>query len=131
MNSAASEALRFEAEEWATRLFQCIDDKDLASFQSFLLDDVLFRFGNAPVQMGKPAAVAAVDSFFDSVRSLRHEPVNVWSAEGSVICHGTVTYTRHDGTFLTVPFANVFRVAGDRIREYLIFVDVSELFSGP
>jgi len=39
-----------------------------------------------------------------------------------------VTYTRHDSSTLTVPFANILRFEGDLIDEYLIFLDVSELY---
>jgi hypothetical protein len=52
----------------------------------------------------------------------------IWKKEGVVICHGIVTYTRHDSSTLSVPFANIFRLDGDLIREYLIYVDVSELY---
>jgi TRAP-type uncharacterized transport system substrate-binding protein len=45
-----------------------------------------------------------------------------------VICHGTVTYTRHDASTLTVPFANIFRTRDDLIDEYLIYVDASALY---
>jgi hypothetical protein len=39
-----------------------------------------------------------------------------------------VTYTRHDGSTLRVPFANVFKVDAGLVAEYLIFVDVSRLY---
>jgi len=41
-----------------------------------------------------------------------------------------VTYTRHDGSVLTVPFANVFEMRGDKIAAYRIYVDNSLLFGG-
>jgi hypothetical protein len=42
--------------------------------------------------------------------------------------HGEVTYTRHDGSRLSVPFANIFKLDGTRVREYLVFADVSPLW---
>jgi hypothetical protein len=43
--------------------------------------------------------------------------------------HGQVTYTRHDGSQLSVPFANVLKLDGTRVREYLVFADASTLWS--
>jgi hypothetical protein len=48
--------------------------------------------------------------------------------DDALVCHGTVTYTRHDSSTLTVPFANIFKVHGELIDEYLIFIDVSQLY---
>lgn len=45
------------------------------------------------------------------------------------MCRGKVTYTRTDNTKLTVPFVNVFLIAGGKIREYEIYVDASALFA--
>ena len=42
---------------------------------------------------------------------------------------GFVTYTRTDSSTLTVPFCNVLNLVGDQIKEYLIFIDNSQLFT--
>lgn len=39
-----------------------------------------------------------------------------------------VTYTRHDGSTLTVPFANVFGMRDIRVAHYQIYADVSALW---
>ena len=44
-----------------------------------------------------------------------------------MICHGTVTYTRHDSSQLKVPFTNILKMDDKLIKEYLIYVDVSQL----
>jgi hypothetical protein len=41
---------------------------------------------------------------------------------------GDVTYTRHDGSALEAKFANVFKMEGDLIKEYNIYVDASDLY---
>jgi len=38
-----------------------------------------------------------------------------------VVCHGIVTYTRHDSSALTVPFANILTVEDGLFSKYLIF----------
>jgi ketosteroid isomerase-like protein len=111
------------------QLFQSIDTRDTSAFLTFLSDDVVFRFGNAEQVKGKENVGEAVRGFFESIQALEHDLHEIWEHPDAVICHGMVTYTRHDSTTLTVPFANVFGIDGDLVRDYLIFVDVSELYA--
>ena len=117
-----------EREDWTRRLFESIDNLGTEAFLVFLDEDVLFRFGNADPVKGKAIVGEVVSGFFDSVKGIMHNLVNTWEKEGVVVCHGTVRYTRHDSTTLTVPFANIFGVRNDLIEEYLVFVDISELY---
>lgn len=118
-----------ETTNWTRRLFQSIDGKDTNAFLSFLGDDVEFRFGNAAPVFGKAAVGEAVSEFFSSIKGVHHELEGTWSERGAVICHGTVSYTRHDSTTLSVPFANILDIDSNRINKYLVFVDVSELYA--
>lgn len=112
-----------------TPLFQAIDARDAGAFADFLADDVVFRFGNAEAATGKDAVTRAVAGFFDSISRLHHEIHDAWAQGDTLICHGNVTYQRHDGSELTVPFANILKGSGDGIREYLIFADTSRLYT--
>jgi len=114
--------------DWIKRLFESIDSQDAETFAAFLSDDVRFRFGNADLVKEKAAVREVVAGFFASINGLHHEIQDVWEQRDAVVCHGVVTYTRHDSSTLTVPFANVFKMNGDLIREYLIFADVSQLY---
>lgn len=42
--------------------------------------------------------------------AIRHEVFDTWQQPHATICHGQVTYTRHDSSQLSVPFANVFKM---------------------
>ena len=46
---------------------------------------------------------------------------------GAEYLQGQVTYTRHDGSQLSVPFANIFKLRDGLIGEYRIFGDFSAL----
>ena len=113
---------------WVKQLFQSIDDHNVEGFLAFLSSDILFQFGNAAPVKGKEAVGQAVGGFFGSIKALRHNVIETWEQPGVVICRGTVTYTRHDSSTLSVPFANIFNLDADRIREYLIYVDISQLY---
>jgi len=114
-----------------TRLFATIDAKDAAGFAAFLTPDGEFRFGNAPPVVGRAAIEAAVGGFFSAIGASRHRLVQTWQRPGAVACEGEVTYTRLDGSRLTVPFVNVFALRGAEIASYRIFIDNSPLFAPP
>ncbi len=66
---------------------------------------------------------------FVAIASCRHRLIRTWGGSSDVACEGEVTYLRHDGAAVTVPFANVFELRGSRIAGYRIFIDNSPLFS--
>ncbi|NJD05022.1 MAG: nuclear transport factor 2 family protein [Methylococcaceae bacterium] len=109
-------------------LFKAIDAKDARRFASFLSHDCRFRFGNLPEVVGAGEIEGFVAAFFDSIQSLVHDIVEHWHIPGGIVCHGQVTYVRHCGTRLTVPFCNVFKLSADGITDYLIFADTSGLY---
>ena len=109
-------------------LFEAIDRSDAEKFSVFLADDVTFRFGNAAPVGGKAQVKEVVGGFFASIKTLRHQIHDTWSVNNAIVCHGMVTYTRHDGSTLTVQFANIFKMKGELIKDYLIFADTSELY---
>ncbi|NOY06437.1 MAG: nuclear transport factor 2 family protein [Chlorobi bacterium] len=116
--------------EWLGKLFDTIDNKDADGFVAFLTEDATFTFGNADPVQGKTAIKELLIGFFGSIKAIRHEILDVWTHPDAVISRGTVTYTRHDSSTLTVPFANIFKMENNLVREYLIYVDTSQLYAG-
>lgn len=114
--------------DWWLRLFKVIDSRDAAAFGALLTPDAQFRFGNAAVVTGSRAITDAVGGFFAAIAGCRHRLIRTLEGAGAVACEGEVTYTRHDGSTVTVPFANVFELQGERIRRYCIYIDNSPLF---
>lgn len=116
---------------WVTTLFQALDAFDVDTFTSFLTDDAVFIFGNAEPVRGKPTIRDGVAGFFASIAAIRHDLLDTWTLPDVVICRGVVTYTRHGGTQLRVPFANVFKLRDGRIQDYLIYIDNTQLYAQP
>jgi len=110
-------------------VFVAIDARDTQAFLDHLHADVDFVFGNAPEVQGQEALREVIDGFFAALGGIAHHLDRRWAVDDTVICHGQVTYTRQDGSQLTVPFANVFTYDNGLIRDYRIFVDNSALFS--
>lgn len=110
-------------------LFAGIDAKDHQLFGTFLTDDAQFRFANFPPIVGKDAIVAFLEGWFQSIAAIKHSNLNVRYGDGFALTEGIVTYTRHSGSTLEVPFANVFNLVDGKIKDYLIYVDNSTLYT--
>ena len=110
--------------------FDLLDAFDVDGFAALLSDDAQVVFGNTPALVGIPAISEGQEGFFAAIKSMSHEidPEHVWSKPGSFVVSGKVTYTRHDDSTLTIPFADVFELDGNRISRLDVHFDVAPLF---
>jgi ketosteroid isomerase-like protein len=106
-----------------------VDAKDAERFISHLTDDATFKFANMDPVTGKENIEQAVAGFFDSIKGLSHKLLDTVEQDGTIAMRGEVTYTRHDDSQLTIPFVNFFKINGYKIKEYLIYVDASQLYA--
>ena len=114
-------------EQLVDNVLRAVDARDVTAFAGHLAPDVVFRFGNAAPVQGVEAVHAAVEQFLAGLQAIAHEVAGAWQSGDVIAAHGRVTYTRLDGSALSVPFALVWHLADGRIREYLIFADLSAL----
>src|SRR5207249_6548157 len=66
------------------------------------------------------------------VPGISHDLTTVWTVhdpDPAVICEMSVTYERHDGSRLTLPCLNVFRLRDGRIADYRIYMDINPVFA--
>ena len=131
MIAAAPECASQPDRAWWKRVLAVVDAGDADDFVELLTPDAQFRFGNAPVIVGHAAIQEAVAAFFAAIASSRHRLLGIWSGAGTTVCEGEVTYTRRDGSVVSVPFANVFELRADKIAAYRIYIDNSSLFREP
>jgi ketosteroid isomerase-like protein len=110
-------------------LFATIDRKDAKRFVEFLTADAVFRFGSAPAVQGHTAIEQAVSGFFSAIAGCRHQLRASWTGTETFACEGEVTYQRHDGSEITLPFADVFDTRGNMICGSRIYIDIAPLFA--
>lgn len=115
--------------QWMNQLFAAVDSKDADAFVGFLAEDAVFAFGNAAPVSGKAAIRELLVGFFASIRALRHDVTDAWRLPEVAVAIGQVTYTRLDGSSLSVPFADVLKMHEGLVSEYLIYVDASRLYA--
>lgn len=110
-------------------MFAAIDARDGAGFVSYLTENAVFRFGSAPPVQGRDAIQAAVDGFFTTIAGCSHSIRNSLLQDDTLVCEGEVTYERHDGSSITLPFTDVFEYDGELIAHYKIYIDIAPLYA--
>jgi ketosteroid isomerase-like protein len=113
----------------AYAIFAAFDAKDIDSLAAWVTDDVRLQIGNAPAADGKTQFVESLRAFFASVKSVEHSISNVWSDIDAIIAELNVRYTRLDGTELTLPCCNVFRVRDGAVADYRVYMDISPVYA--
>ncbi len=116
---------------WLQKVYETVDAKDAAGFVRYFTDDGSFYYGNTPPVTGHETIRDFVAGFFGHIDALSHSVSDSWFQERHVISRGEVTYTRKDGSQVTVPFANVFDMDGDKITRYQSYVDITPLVNPP
>ena len=110
-------------------LFEDIDSMQPERFAAHLADGVRMRFGNADPVTGRDAVEAVWAGFCTSVSGVRHDVVEQWDEGFATIVEADVTYTRHDGSTVTVPVVTIYRSSGERIDDYRVFIDLAPVFA--
>ena len=110
-------------------IFKTVDRMDAQGFASYFTEDGLFTFGNWPTVKGRDEVAGSVDNFFSSIKGLEHRLIDTWSVEGVDIVEVEVTYTRHDDSTVDLTAACIFRLEGDLISDYRIYMDISPLYA--
>lgn len=116
--------------DWLEQLFRTIDDTDADAFVQFMTSDCTYRFGSAAPLTGHAAIREATAGFFTTIAGLSHRLHRSWQDEDSVVCEGSVTYRRLDGSEITLPFCNVFVLSDGLIQRYSIYADLNPLYAG-
>jgi ketosteroid isomerase-like protein len=110
-------------------IFAAFDSKDIAALAALVTDDIRLQIGNADVVNGKPEFVEALEAFVVSVASFWHTVTNVWTDVDAVIAELKVHYTRLDGTELTLPCCNVFRLRDGAVADYRVYMDITPVYT--
>jgi ketosteroid isomerase-like protein len=108
-------------------LYTAVDNLDAESVGAHLTEDVCFRLGNFETLRGRQAVVDANAAFFGTIAGMTHTITEIGSDGVTVFCTGSVHYTRHDKSELSLPFATVLKLQVGLVSDYRIYVDVSPL----
>jgi len=116
-------------EEQVRDVFAALDALDVPAMAALVSDDVRMRFGNGELVEGKEAFAQAAEAFAASIAGIRHEIHWLRAVDDAVIAEMDVHYKRLDGSQLTLPCCNTFRVRDGLIADYRIYMDISPLYA--
>jgi hypothetical protein len=116
--------------EWLARLFVTVDSKDAAGFAAYFVEQGRFIYGSTEPVEGKQAIYRYVAGFFDSLASIRHTIFDAWVVADRIFVELEVTYEFKDGRRFTLPAFVLFKMEGDLIKDYLIYIDRTPMLDG-
>lgn len=108
----------------ARRLLEAADT-DIVAFFGFFTDETQFRMANADIVVGKDNIMAWVGQYLGAVAGMRHEIVEEFYNDDTAALRVNVTYTMQSGASFTLPAVTRTRIKGDKVVEYLIYMDPS------
>jgi ketosteroid isomerase-like protein len=108
----------------ARRLLKAADT-DIAAFFDFFTDKTVFRMANSDAVVGKDEIMAWVGRYLGGVAGMRHEILEEFYNEDTAALRVEVTYTMRSGASFTLPAITRTRIRGDKVVEYLIYMDPS------
>jgi ketosteroid isomerase-like protein len=115
---------------FADGMFAVVDRLDADRFAEYYAPDAVLRFGNAEPVHGREAIHRTYADFFATVDGIRHDPQHYVHQDGTHLMEALVTYTRKDGSLVTVPAMSVFHTREDGlIDSYRIYVDLAPLLA--
>lgn len=123
-----TEAMAMTRDDLIIDLYKnAVDARDTEHLARFITDDAVFRIGNHDPIIGVKDVVSVNENFFHSIDSMNHTIDKILNEADYSVCYGTVRYVRLDGSKTSAVFATVLRFVGDKISEYYVYADLSEL----
>jgi len=117
------------ADDWTSDFFRDADTLDVERLISWFAEPIEVRFGNAPPIHGRTSAEQAFRQFYSSLSGMRHRREVLVSSGDLAAQMAVVTYTRRDGSEISMPVAShLRRVGGQQIDRLWIFIDMAPLF---
>jgi ketosteroid isomerase-like protein len=109
-------------------MFDALDGGDIEQMVRYMTDDVVTTFGNLPELNGKVAFHTMFRDVAKSVSGVRHEIHDLWQVEQDadvLVARMTVAYTRYDGSTVSLPCCNVFRMRANLVSHYSVYMDIT------
>lgn len=115
--------------DWVRTVYDDADRLDAAAYSKHFAPTASFSLANNPPMTGPGEIEAGLKGFFGTIAGMRHTFTHRYT-EGQVeVMEADVTYTRLDGSTVTVPGAAVIERDGDTIVAMRSYVDIAPLFA--
>ena len=115
--------------DYVSEVYEAVDSRDEQRLAPFLTEDCTFVYANNDPVIGRANIAESSKQFMSSINGIKHRLLDVWSFDDVIVSRLEVTYTRKDGSTLTVPAVTIWRVSSRQIDDYRIYIDVAPLFA--
>ena len=122
------EGLSGTTTDMVKRLFSRGEAFDADGFITLFTDNPVYQFGNFEVCLDKAAIKKSAEDFFSRISAVYHDIKTIWEVRDVVFVEMDVTYWRKDGSVVSLPCCDIFRMEGDKFSELRIFMDVNPVF---
>jgi ketosteroid isomerase-like protein len=120
-------ALSLRTSALIQQIYAADEALDAESFVALLTEDVQFRLGSNPLITGRASVFQMITTFFSTIQGLQHHLIKAWEDETTVIFEAEVTYTRKDGSQVTIPYVDVLELESTQVKDYKIYIDLTPL----
>lgn len=117
-------------DDWAAAFFRDADQLDLPLLMAWFGPDIDLRLANVPPIQGRGAVEVTFAEFWSGIRGMRHVRETL-VVDGDTAFQGSkVTYTRPDGSEVTMPVAShLRRDAAGTLDRLWIYIDLGPLYA--
>jgi ketosteroid isomerase-like protein len=115
--------------DYASEVYEEVDSKDEQRLARFLTENCTFVYANSDPVVGRENIAESSKQFMALIADIKHQLLDVWGFGDVIVSRLEVTYTRKDGSTLTVPAVTIWRVSSRQIDDYRIYIDVAPLFA--
>ncbi|GAA5155031.1 hypothetical protein GCM10023321_27670 [Pseudonocardia eucalypti] len=112
------------------RVFRAVDAMDAEGLGALLAEDARMVFGNAPPLVGRAAILSDCLTFAAAIQRMEHRVLRHWVVGADTIAEARATYTRLDGSGVTIPVVSIWTARADGlISHYRVYYDPSPIFA--
>jgi ketosteroid isomerase-like protein len=115
--------------DYASEVYEAVDSKDERRLARFLTENCTFVYANSEPVIGRENIAESSKNFLALIAGIKHQLLDVWAFDDVIVSRLEVTYTRKDGSTLTVPAVTIWRMRNRQIDDYRIYIDVAPLFA--
>ena len=115
--------------DYVLEVYEAVDSKDEQRLARFLTENCTFVYANSDPVVGRANVAEASKKFIALIAGIKHQLLDVWALDDVIVSRLEVTYTRKDGSTLTVPAVTIWRMRDGQIDDYRIYIDIAPLFA--
>jgi alkylhydroperoxidase/carboxymuconolactone decarboxylase family protein YurZ/limonene-1,2-epoxide hydrolase/catechol 2,3-dioxygenase-like lactoylglutathione lyase family enzyme len=110
------------------KMYEALHAENWEEFKTFFTPDLLYKVGaNEPV-IGPDACVGFLQYIYKTLKLTTHNARGTWAVGNTVILEMDANYVNKvDKKFVQVPCTDIYRFEGDRIYEWRVYPDPSQL----